>query len=77
MNGYSGKMLFVDLTKGSYEEKELTEDMAKQFIGGYGIGAKVLFGMMKPGVDPLGPENVFSRIAGFFSVMAVVTFGGA
>lgn len=25
----------------------------------------------------LGPQNVFSRIAGFFSVMAVVTFGGA
>ena len=25
----------------------------------------------------LGPENVFSQIAGFFSVMAVVTFGGA
>jgi len=25
----------------------------------------------------LGPANVFSQIAGFFSVMAVVTFGGA
>ncbi|MFN4060348.1 MAG: chromate efflux transporter [Paracoccus hibiscisoli] len=25
----------------------------------------------------LGPQNVFSQIAGFFSVMAVVTFGGA
>ena len=25
----------------------------------------------------LGPENVFSQIAGFFSVMAMVTFGGA
>lgn len=25
----------------------------------------------------LGPDNVFSQIAGFFSVMAVVTFGGA
>jgi aldehyde:ferredoxin oxidoreductase len=64
MNGYSGKMLFVDLTKGRYEEKELTEDMATQFIGGYGIGAKVLFGMMKPGVDPLGPENVLGFTTG-------------
>jgi chromate transporter len=25
----------------------------------------------------LGPDNIFSRIAGFFSEMAVVTFGGA
>jgi aldehyde:ferredoxin oxidoreductase len=64
MNGYTGKMLFVDLTKGIYEEKGLTEDMAKQFIGGYGIGAKVMFGMMKPGADALGPENVLGFTTG-------------
>ena len=32
--------------------------MARNFIGGYGIGARVLYSMMKPGVDPLGPDNV-------------------
>jgi aldehyde:ferredoxin oxidoreductase len=64
MNGYCGKMLFVDLTKGSCEDKVLTEDMATQFIGGYGIGAKVLFGMMKPGADALGPENVLGFTTG-------------
>ena len=55
--GYAGKMLFVDLTKGKIEEKPLTEEMAKRFIGGYGIGARVLYDQMKPGVDPLGPET--------------------
>jgi len=58
MNGYCGKMLFVDLTKGSHEVLALTEDMAKQYIGGYGIGAKVLFERMKPGSDALGPDNI-------------------
>jgi aldehyde:ferredoxin oxidoreductase len=62
--GYTGKMLFVDLTSGSIEEKELTDDMASKFIGGYGIGAKVLYEMMKPGVDPLGPDNVIGFITG-------------
>jgi aldehyde:ferredoxin oxidoreductase len=30
MNGYCGKMLFLDLTNGSHEVLALTEEMAKQ-----------------------------------------------
>jgi aldehyde:ferredoxin oxidoreductase len=56
--GYMGKLLFVDLTKKSIEERPLPEKLARDFIGGYGIGARVLYDMMKPGADPLGPENV-------------------
>ena len=41
--GYAGKMLFVDLTSRTIEEKELPEDMARRFIGGYGIGVRVLY----------------------------------
>lgn len=62
--GYTGKMLFVDLTKGTTNEKELTEEMARQFIGGYGIGARMLYNIMKPGVDPLGPDNVLGFVTG-------------
>jgi aldehyde:ferredoxin oxidoreductase len=64
MNGYCGKMLFVDLTKGSHEVQALTEATAKQYIGGYGIGAKVLFEKMKPGSDPLGPDNIVGFTTG-------------
>ncbi|MGA2108632.1 MAG: aldehyde ferredoxin oxidoreductase N-terminal domain-containing protein, partial [Syntrophorhabdales bacterium] len=62
--GYAGKLLFVDLTKGTLEERALSEEMAKDFVGGYGIGARVLYDMMKPGVDPLGSENVLGFISG-------------
>ncbi|WP_258361143.1 aldehyde ferredoxin oxidoreductase family protein [Moorella sulfitireducens (nom. illeg.)] len=62
--GYVGKLLFVDLTTSSIREEELSFDLAKNFIGGYGIGAKFLFDMMKPGVDPLGPENVIGFVTG-------------
>jgi aldehyde:ferredoxin oxidoreductase len=64
MDGYCGNMLFVDFTNGNYEERPLTPSMAEQYIGGYGIGAKVLFDTMKPGVDPLGPENVIGFTTG-------------
>lgn len=62
--GYAGKLLFVDLTKGTIEERELAEDLAKNFIGGYGIGVRILYDMMKPGADPLGPDNVLGFITG-------------
>jgi aldehyde:ferredoxin oxidoreductase len=67
MNGYCGKMLFIDLTSGEIETRQLTEEMAKQFIGGYGFGAKVLFDIMKPGADPLGPENIIGFTTGPFT----------
>ena len=67
MNGYCGKMLFVDLTKGNYEEKALTEDMARQFIGGYGIGARILFSQQKAGIDPLGPDSILGILSGPFT----------
>jgi aldehyde:ferredoxin oxidoreductase len=62
--GYVSKLLFVDLTKGTLEEKPLSEKLAKNFIGGYGIGARLLYDMMKPGVDPLGPDNILGFISG-------------
>lgn len=64
MGGYAGKMLFVDLTSGTIREEELSQELARNFIGGYGIGAKVLYDMMKPGADPLGPDNVLGFITG-------------
>ena len=62
--GYIGKMLFVDLSKGTTETEELKAGLAKNFIGGYGIGARVLYDRMKAGVDPLGPDNVLGFITG-------------
>ena len=64
MNGYAGKLLFVDLSRGTIREEALTEDLARNFIGGYGVGARVLYSMMKPGADPLGPDNVLGIVTG-------------
>ncbi len=62
--GYMGKILWVDLTRGKLEEEQLDEELARQFIGGYGVGARVLFNKMKAGVDPLGPENILGFMTG-------------
>ncbi len=62
--GYVGKLLFVNLSTGAIEEKPLEEEMAKSFVGGYGIGARLLYSMMKPGIDPLGPDAVLGIVTG-------------
>lgn len=64
LHGYAGKLLFIDLTTAEIEEQELTEDMAKTFLGGYGIGAKILYDMMPGGCDPFSKESVIGFLAG-------------
>lgn len=62
--GYNGKMLFINLTDKRIEEKQLTEEMVKMYLGGYGIGAKVLYDNMPAGTNPLGPDSILGFITG-------------
>ena len=62
--GYAGKMLYVDLTTRSIREEELDLDLARKFIGDFGIGAKLAYDLIKPGTPPLSPENVMILGAG-------------
>ena len=55
MPGYMGKILFVDLSNRTITEEVLEEKLCRDYIGGYGIGARILYSRQKAGVDPLGP----------------------
>ena len=79
--GYMGRMLFVDLTNRKTHEEDLSEELARGFIGGYGIGARIIMERMKAGVDPLGPDNIFGigtgplTLSGVFSTCRFATMG--
>jgi aldehyde:ferredoxin oxidoreductase len=62
--GYTGKILFVDLSDGKITEESLGEELCREFIGGYGIGAKIIYDRQKPGVDALGPNNTLGFVTG-------------
>ena len=62
-----GKFLFVDLSIGEMNEEPLDENICRNFIGGYGIGARMLYSRQKAGVDPLGPENTLGLLTGPFT----------
>ena len=58
MGGWSGKILDIDLNRQTYKTYPLNMDMARLFIGGRGLGARLLWDLVGPEVDPLSPENV-------------------
>ncbi|MBW1650089.1 MAG: aldehyde ferredoxin oxidoreductase family protein [Deltaproteobacteria bacterium] len=64
MFGWTGKILRVDLS----EEKIITENLdpkiAKDFIGGRGIGIYYLLKEMEPKCDPLSRENMLIMATG-------------
>jgi aldehyde:ferredoxin oxidoreductase len=62
-----GKALFADLSKNKLKDEALDEKLCRQFIGGYGIGARILFSRQKAGVDPLGPDNILGILTGPFT----------
>lgn len=57
MNGWNGKVLEIDLTSLTYQTHPLDMEMARQYLGGRGLGARLLWNLVGPEVDPLSPEN--------------------
>ncbi|MBN1372888.1 MAG: aldehyde ferredoxin oxidoreductase family protein [Anaerolineaceae bacterium] len=58
MGGWMGKVLEINLSSGETKTSPLDMEMARLFIGGRGLGARLLWDEVGPGVDPLSPENV-------------------
>ena len=56
--GYNGRILRVDLTEGTVWTENLDEKFCRKYIGGAGFIAHYLYNELKPGSDPLGPENM-------------------
>jgi len=65
--GYTGKLLDVDLSSESIRMRTLTEDEAKKWFGGRGLGTYILWkelGDRWEYVDPLGEENLLLILNG-------------
>jgi aldehyde:ferredoxin oxidoreductase len=57
MFAYAGRILRVNLTTGKVSTETLSEKMAKNYIGGIGLGIRLLMDNSKPGTDPFDPDN--------------------
>jgi len=64
MGGWMGKVLDVNLTTGEIVKHPLDMELARQFLGGRGLGARMLWDEVGPDVDPLSPGNVLIFTSG-------------
>ncbi|OGP60062.1 MAG: hypothetical protein A2V67_08875 [Deltaproteobacteria bacterium RBG_13_61_14] len=73
--GYMGKVMWVDLTNGTIKREDVPDEVYRKFLSGYGLGAKMLFDRINPGIDPLGPENILGFCSGLLTGVGSVFTG--
>ena len=62
--GYIGQLLRINLTNKGITKEPLREDWARDFVGGVGLAARILYEELQPKVDPLGSENKLIMMTG-------------
>lgn len=58
IGGYMGQILDIDLSSGQITKKRLDEQLARRYIGGRGLGAKIVYDIVNPKVEPLSKDNI-------------------
>jgi len=57
MAGFEGRLLEVNLTTGAKKSSNIDKGILRKYIGGSGLGAKLMLDRISPNVDPLSPDN--------------------
>ncbi len=58
LEGYAGKILEVDLDSGELKDFPLDEEMAKMYLGGKGLGLKLVYDEFRPDMQLFDPDNL-------------------
>ncbi len=64
MKDLQGKLLRIDLNSQSSTEEVIAPEILKRYIGGKGLGTYLLLQNVKPGVNPLSPDNSIIFVVG-------------
>src|SRR3972149_6318777 len=62
-----GKMLEVELDRGGIRDYQVEPELVREYIGGSGLAARLLWDNLTPQLDPLGPANPLLFITGPFT----------
>ncbi|NHJ20390.1 MAG: aldehyde ferredoxin oxidoreductase [Candidatus Lokiarchaeota archaeon] len=66
-NGYLGKILWINLSNDSFEEEELKDEVYRQYLGGYGLAAKLLYQNMPANIGALSSDSLFGFFPGLLT----------
>ncbi|MBM3120620.1 MAG: aldehyde ferredoxin oxidoreductase family protein [Chloroflexi bacterium] len=57
---HTGRIAHVDLTRGAVEIETPPESFYRKYFGGSAMGMYYILKQTRPGIDPLGPDNVLT-----------------
>ncbi|MEJ5313876.1 MULTISPECIES: aldehyde ferredoxin oxidoreductase family protein [Anaerolinea] len=60
----NNRLLLVDLTTGSIEHSTIPESYLREYVGGSGLGVRMLWDWLNPSIAPLDPESPLLFITG-------------
>lgn len=75
MKGYTGKILWVDLSGGEIHAEQIPDAVYENLLSGVGLGAYVLYNRIPAGADPLGPQNILGFVSGLLTGTPSVVTG--
>jgi aldehyde:ferredoxin oxidoreductase len=67
MKGYTGKILFVDLTEGTCKEEVIPDEIYYNYLSGTGLATRLLYERIPANADPLGPDNILAFMSGLLT----------
>jgi aldehyde:ferredoxin oxidoreductase len=65
--GHLGRVLFVDLGDRTHRVETIDESVYRSYLGGYGLGAWLMWKHFPPRADPLAPEACFAICSGLLT----------
>jgi aldehyde:ferredoxin oxidoreductase len=75
MKGYMAKLLRVNLTDRQVSEEPLDPKLARDYIGGAGLGIRLAYDEIPPETDPLGPDAKLIIVTGPVTATRLGTAG--
>lgn len=70
---YFERFLCVDLTERRHWVEKMEAGQIQPYLGGVGLGTRLVYDRLPPGADPLGPENVLAFAPGVFAGTPIAT----
>ncbi|HEB37433.1 MAG TPA: aldehyde:ferredoxin oxidoreductase [Thermoplasmatales archaeon] len=75
MTCWSGRLLYVDLSKGEIKKEEIKEDLYKRYLGGDGFGSYYMNKFVSGDTDPLSGDNALILAPGLLVGTPIPTAG--
>ena len=72
MFGYAGKILKIDLSTGDITKEDFSPGIARKFVGGISLSARLLYDTVKPNTDALSPDNALIASSTPFSGIGLI-----